>query len=509
MPEIIAWVVSFVVVTVAVSGLAGRVGWSAPVALVAVGAALSFVPGVPQLVIEPDAVLYGLLPPLLFAAAIRTPLADIRARRDSIVVLSVGVVVFTLLAFGLTLWALVPAVGLAAALALGAVVAPTDAVAVSAVAGRVKLPRRVMSILETESLLNDATALVALNTAIAAIVGVVHPIDVAGGFLVAVLLGVAIGLAVAFLFSAVRRYLRSAVLDTSLSLAIPYVAFIPAQELGGSGVLAVVAAGLVLGYRSPLIQSPEARIAESVNWRTIQFLLENAVFLIIGLSLAGILRDLPESSLDGWAIAGLSILLLAVLAAARFASVALAKVLFDHGPARLRARTWTWRTVTAVSSAGVRGVVTLAAAFLLPEETPERELLQFLAFVMVAGTLVGGLALPAIIRRLRLGHSADDQERSDRDRLLDEAREAGLAARAVAMREDGADDGPGDDALPETTTERLTHDRVRRRMIDAERVAVLAARREGRYPEIAVRAVLGMIDAEDVALGRREADDAR
>ncbi|OUE08558.1 Sodium, potassium, lithium and rubidium/H(+) antiporter [Clavibacter michiganensis] len=294
MPEIIAWVVSFVVVTVVVSGVAGRAGWSAPVALVAVGAALSFVPGVPQIEIEPDAVLYGLLPPLLFAAAIRTPLADIRARRDSIVVLSVGVVVVTLLVFGLTLWALVPAVGLAAALALGAVVAPTDAVAVSAVAGRVRLPRRVMSILETESLLNDATALVALNTAIAAIVGIVHPVDVAGGFVVAVLLGVGVGLGVAFLFSAVRRYLRSAVLDTSLSLAIPYVAFIPAQELGGSGVLAVVAAGLVLGYRAPLIQSPEARIAESVNWRTIQFLLENAVFLLIGLSLAGIVRGLPS-----------------------------------------------------------------------------------------------------------------------------------------------------------------------------------------------------------------------
>jgi NhaP-type Na+/H+ or K+/H+ antiporter len=218
-------------------------------------------------------------------------------------------------------------------------------------------------------------------------------------------------------------------------------------------------------------------------------------------------RGLPESSLDGWRIAGLSILLLAVLTAARFASVALAKVLFDHGPARLRARTWNWRTVTAVSSAGVRGVVTLAAAFLLPEETPERELLQFLAFVMVAGTLVGGLALPAIIRRLRLGHTADDQERSDRDRLLDEARAAGLAARDRALAD--GDDGPGDEALPETTAERLTHDRVRRRMIDAERTAVLDARREGRYPEIAVRAVLGMIDAEDVALGRREADDAR
>ena len=525
-PETIAWVVAAVLVTVATSGIAGRAGWSAPVALVTVGAVASFLPFVPDVVIEPDAVLYGLLPPLLFAAAIRTPLADIRARRDSILVLSVGVVVFTLAAIGFALWALVPAVGLAAALALGAVVAPTDAVAVQAVAGGARLPRRVLSILETESLLNDATALVALNTAIAAVVGVVHPVRVGGEFLLAAGLGVGIGLLVGFGFSVVRRFLHSPVLDTSLSLVVPFVAFVPTQEIGGSGVLAVVVAGLWLGWRAPLIQSPEARIAESVNWRTIQFLLENAVFLLIGLSLSGIVRGLGRSSLGGLQIAGVVVVLLVVLVVSRFVAVGLAKVLFDHGPRALRERSWNWRTVTAVSAAGIRGVVTLAAVFLLPAETPERELLQFLAFAVVVGSLLLGLLLPPIIRALRLSRTADLQEESDRDRLLDEARAAGLEARREAKEdaeEARVDEQPGlgaetagddpavgaagrdeSDDLTDLTGERLEHDRIRRRMIEAERAAVLAVRREHRYPETAVRQVLELIDAEDVALRRRE-----
>jgi NhaP-type Na+/H+ or K+/H+ antiporter len=174
-----------VLVTVTVTGLSGRVGWSAPVALVAVGAIVSFVPGLPQITVEPDIVLYGILPPLLFAASIRTPLSDILARRDSIFVLSVGLVVFTVAVIGFSLWWLLPSIGLAAAFAFGAVVAPTDAVAVTAIAGRLRLPRRVVSVLESESLLNDATALVALNASIAAIVSVVHPWTVAGDFAIA------------------------------------------------------------------------------------------------------------------------------------------------------------------------------------------------------------------------------------------------------------------------------------------------------------------------------------
>jgi Na+/H+ antiporter len=340
----ISWIVSFVLVTVTVTGLSGRVGWSAPVALVAVGGVVSFVPGVPQITVEPDLVLYGILPPLLFAAAIRTPLKDILARRDSIFVLSVALVAFTVVAVGFSLWWLLPTVGLAAAFAFGAVVAPTDAVAVTAIAGRLRLPRRVVTTLESESLLNDATALVALNASIAAIVTVLNPWDVVGEFGIALLGGIGVGLAVGYVIAAIRRRLRAPVLDTSLSLAIPYIAFIPAQLMGGSGVLAVVIAGLFLGQRSPLVQSAEARIAESINWRTIRFLLENAVFLFIGLSLSGILAGVAGSNYGFWHIALLSVLVLAILAVSRFAFVFATTLFYLVGPRFTRSRAWSWPT---------------------------------------------------------------------------------------------------------------------------------------------------------------------
>jgi Na+/H+ antiporter len=510
----ISWIVSFVLVTVTVTGLSGRVGWSAPVALVAVGGVVSFVPGVPQITVEPDLVLYGILPPLLFAAAIRTPLKDILARRDSIFVLSVALVAFTVVAVGFSLWWLLPTVGLAAAFAFGAVVAPTDAVAVTAIAGRLRLPRRVVTTLESESLLNDATALVALNASIAAIVTVLNPWDVVGEFGIALLGGIGVGLAVGYVIAAIRRRLRAPVLDTSLSLAIPYIAFIPAQLMGGSGVLAVVIAGLFLGQRSPLVQSAEARIAESINWRTIRFLLENAVFLFIGLSLSGILAGVAGSNYGFWHIALLSVLVLAILAVSRFAFVFATTLFYLVGPRFTRSRAWSWPTATAVSAAGIRGVVTLAAVFLLPEQTPERELLQFLAFVVVAGTLVEGLLLPRIIRSLKLPAPDATQERVEKHNLLAEAQTAGLVRLEA---ETTPDDDPAAVARLRVNAEFLSqaiaravpdesepsfsaYYRLRRSMIEAEREAVLRARAEGRYQERAVRDVLRSIDSEETAL---------
>jgi Na+/H+ antiporter len=512
-----------VLVTVSVTGLSGRVGWSAPVALVAVGAVVSFVPGVPQITVEPDLVLYGILPPLLFAAAIRTPLSDVLARRDSIFVLSVGLVVFTVAVIGFSLWWLVPSIGLAAAFAFGAVVAPTDAVAVTAIAGRLRLPRRVVTVLESESLLNDATALVALNASIAAIVSVVQPWRVAGDFAMAVVVGLAVGFVVGYVLSAIRKRLRAPVLDTSLSLVIPYLAFIPAQLMGGSGVLAVVIAGLLLGQRSPLVQSAEARIAESINWRTIRFLLENAVFLFIGLSLSGILAGIQDASFGFWQIVGLSAAVLGLLVASRFAFVLASTAVYRYGPRAFRRKVWPWKTAVAISSAGIRGVVTLAAVFLLPRGTPERELLQFLAFVVVAGTLVEGLALPWIIRRLRLPPPNSSQEMMEKHNLLIEAQAAGLSSleaelgdanevddsvvtrlrinaeflsRAISTEApDGAEPTPA------------AYNRLRSLMIRAERDAVLQARAEGRYQERAVRDVLRSIDSEETALRANRAKD--
>jgi CPA1 family monovalent cation:H+ antiporter len=510
----VIWVVAFVIVTVIVTGFSGRVGWSAPIVLIAVGVAASLIPGVPHLGIDPELVLYGVVPPLLFAAAISTSLRDIRARNDSILALSVGLVAFTVVVVGFTAWVLMPAIGLAAAFALGAVVAPTDAVAVNAVAGRVTLPRRLVTILEGESLLNDATALVALNASIAAIVAVVDPLQVVGGFAIAVIGGVAVGLAVGWMLSIIRRRLRAPVLDTGLSLITPYLAFIVAQSFGGSGVLAVVIAGLFLGYRSPSVQSAEARIAERLNWRTIDFLLQNAVFLFIGLNLVDITRGAFRDSPGLWPTVGICAGLLLVLVLSRFVWVFAVTLLYRRGPRLLRARSWSWRNGVAVGSAGIRGVVTLIAVFLLPAQTPHLEFLRFLALVVVVGTLLEGLLLPTVIRALKLPTPNYDQEHQERFALMAEAEQAGVDHLEAHRSSDDEDEVlerlrmnsaflEEAIALPkvEGREPRLSaYTRLRKEMIAAQREAVLTARREGRYQEPAINAVLAAIDAEETAL---------
>jgi CPA1 family monovalent cation:H+ antiporter len=510
----IVWIVSFVLATVTVTGLSRRVGWSAPVVLVVVGAIVSFVPGVPHVQLEPEVVLYGLLPPLLFAAAIQTSFVDVRARRDGILLLSVGLVVFTVIVVGFATWWVVPSLTIAAAFAFGAVVAPTDTVAVTAIAGRLHLPRRLVTVLEGESLLNDATALVALNATIAAIVSVVNPWAIAGDFVLAVVVGVAVGLGVGFVIASIRKQLRAPVLDTSLALITPYVAFIPAQFLHGSGILAVVVAGLFLGYRSPTIQTAEARIAETINWRTISFLLENAVFLFIGLELSSIVRKAFTSGITPSQTVLISVVVLLALFLARLVWMVLTTALYRHGPKRLRERGWNWPTGIAVSFAGIRGVVTLAAVFLLPNGTPHKEFLQFLAFVVVVATLLEGLALPWIIRRLKLPPPDFAQEAGEMQRLLAEAQTAGLGQletqvtgsedhrvierlRINALFLADAIENPTPDESEDAPIE---YQRLRRSMIKAERQAVLQARSEGRYQEPAVRSVLAFLDAEESAL---------
>ena len=508
----IVWIVSFVIVTVTVTGLSRRIGWSAPVSLVAVGAIVSFIPGLPPIVVKPELVLYGLLPPLLFAAAIRTSLVDVRARRDSILALSVGLVIFTVVAVGFFTWLVVPAITLATGFAFAAVVAPTDAVAVTSIAGRLRLPRRLVTVLEGESLFNDAAALVALAAAITAIVGTINPWLVAGDFVLAIVVGVAFGIAVGFVLSTIRRRITSPVLDTSLSLVTPFIAFIPAQLLHGSGVLAVVIAGLILGQHAHIVQSAQARIADELNWRTIRFLLENSVFLFIGLNLAGILRSVSESGIGIVLTIGICLAMLAFLLAARFAWTLLATLVFRVG--RLRGHGWSWKNAVAVGFAGMRGVVTLAAVFLLPEQTPQRSFLQFLAFVVVVGTLLQGLALPWIIRLLKLPPPNGDQERVEAQNLMSEARAAGVAQLDAEIAE--TDDAAVVDRLranaaifgeslagplPEgTESAQVAFGRLRLAMIATERQTVLAARAEGRYQEPAVRAILAAIDAEEIAV---------
>ncbi len=236
-------------------------------------------------------VLLGLLPPLLYAAAIQTSLVDFNANRRSILLLSVGLIVFTTVGVGVLVHSLLPGVGWPGALAIGAVVAPPDAVAATAIGRRIGLPRRIVTILEGESLLNDATALVSLRTAVAAGGAGITAVGVGLDFALAAGGGVAVGVVLYLVIGWVRRRVEDPLTDTAISLVTPFAAYVLAEEIHASGVLAVVVAGLLLGHRSPVLQTASSRIAERMNWRTIAFVLENVVFLLIGLQAARLVAD--------------------------------------------------------------------------------------------------------------------------------------------------------------------------------------------------------------------------
>ncbi|HET6210481.1 MAG TPA: sodium:proton antiporter, partial [Jatrophihabitans sp.] len=289
--------VLLVAASTALAAGARRFGLSEPLVLTLAGIAGSYLWFVPNVSLSPQLVLLGLLPPLLYTTAIRTSLVDFRANRRPIALLSIGLVLFSTFTAGLVAWWLLP-IPFATAIAVGAVLAPPDAVSATAVARRVGMPRRIVTILEGESLFNDATALVALRTAIAAAGGSVGIWHVAGDFVLAAGGGIALGIVVAIVLGLLRRRITDPVLDTCLSFLAPFLAYLPAEEIHGSGVIAVVVCGLILGHRAPVWQSAASRIAERTNWRTIEFLLENSVFLLIGLQVRVIVENAWRSGLD-------------------------------------------------------------------------------------------------------------------------------------------------------------------------------------------------------------------
>jgi Na+/H+ antiporter len=516
-------ILALVAVVGFVAGFARRLGWSEPLVLVAVGIGLSFVPRFLEIDLTPDLVLIGLLPPLLYAAAIRTSLIDFKANRRAILLLSVGLVAFSTVVVGLVTWWVAPGITLAAGFALGAVVAPPDAVAATTVARRVGMPRRIVSILEGESLVNDATALVALNTAIAALTASVSPWHVGWDFIRAAGGGVLIGLAAAYLLAMIRKHIDDPVLDTTLSFAAPYVAFLPAQEIKASGVLAVVVTGLYLGHRSPRLQSARSRIAENINWRTVQFLLENVVFLLIGLQVRDLLRSVHGDGLPWTQIIPVCLAILAITLLARivwmFAVVGVLRL--------LRKPVWDWGETLVVSWAGMRGVVTLAAVFLLPAETPERALLALAAFTVVAGTLLlQGSTLPWLVRRLHLPGPDAAEDALQTAGLVNAAARAGLAV----LDELRSDEDPPEviEQLRDRAARRsnqiweqlgrsqselepptAAYRRLRVQMLSAERSSILEARDSGVYDDEVLRIALSAIDFEESLLDRVEDAAAR
>lgn len=517
-----------IVVTVGfVAGGCRRMGWSPPLVLVVVGIAGSYVPGIPEFELEPDLVLLGLLPPLLYAAAIRTSLVDFASAKEAMLWLSVGYVAVATVAVGLVAWWAVPGLTLAAALALGAVVAPPDAVAATAIARKVGMPRRIVTILEGESLVNDATALVALGAAIAAITGTVTVGSVALDFVVAVGGGIAVGLAVTWVLARIRARIEDPVLDTTLSFTAPFVAFLPAEAIHASGVLAVVVTGLLLGHKSPTLQSARSRLAEAVNWSTVQFMLENAVFLLIGLQVRGLVDEVRDSDLGAGRVVAICAIVLAATIAVRVIYVMAITELYRRGPARLRARAWSRATGATVAWAGMRGVVTLAAVFLLPEETPQREVLRLAAFTVVAGTLlIQGTSLPWLVRRLGLPAPDAAEDALQAATLLTQASRAGLERLDLArtpddpeevieqlrrrshLRADMAWESLGR-SHGEIEPPSIAYRRLRGQMLQAERETVLAARDGGAYDDEVLRAAMAAIDLEESLLDRIEDAQAR
>jgi CPA1 family monovalent cation:H+ antiporter len=541
-------VVALVAVVAAGAALARRIGVSAPLLLVVIGVAASYLPFVPQIELSHEVVLVGFLPPLLYSAAIKTSLVDFSKHRRSIGLLSVGLVAFTTIGVGLVAYWLLGSAAksqglqplpLWAAFALGAVVAPPDAVAATAIAKRVGLPRRVVTILEGESLLNDATALVGLRTAIAAGAASialirgdnpseVHsptPLSVGLDFLLAAGGGVAVGLVVAVVLAKIRKRFTDPVLDTTLSLTAPFIAYIAAEEIHASGVLSVVVTGLLLGHKAPIIQSAASRMSERTNWRTFQFLLENTVFLLIGLQTRWILDDVSHSPLSAGTIAIATVGVFLAVVLLRPIWIFPTTYLSRRFLGRSRPGPVSWQSLVVVSWAGMRGVVTLAAVFVLPEETPHREVLVFIALAVTGGTLLlQGSTLPWLVRRMRLPGP---------DPAEDALQEAAVLQGAHKAAEEELDRLITPDVSPEVITllrqrgesralaawERLgrpetefetpseAYRRLRMAMLEAERGHILKVRDDGLVADEVLQRAQIQLDIEESILDRAEADD--
>ncbi|MEV0318647.1 Na+/H+ antiporter [Streptomyces sp. NPDC050658] len=529
-------VLPLVALIAASAAVAGAARWTpvpAPLLVVAAGLVASYVPGVPDYHLDPHIVLPLILPPLLHTAALESSYLDLRANIRPVALLSVGYTLFATLAVGYLAYLLIPDLPLTAALVLGAVIAPPDAVAATAIARRVGLPSRITTILQGESLVNDATAITAFKVALAAAVG--EGASWSGGireFLVAAVGGVGVGLVLMVPIHWLRRCMKEAMLQNTLSLLIPFVAYAAAEQVGASGVLAVVVVALYLGHRSWEVDF-ETRLQEAAVWKVVAFILESAVFALIGLQLPLVLKGLGEYSgaQAAWYAVGVFVFVVAM----RFVWSYPATYLPRLSP-RIREREsdMDWRRPLIVSWAGMRGVVSLAIAFSVPmvmddgEPFPARNLVLFLTFTTVIGTLVvQGLSLPWLIRVLKL------PGRDTQAETLAEAQAQNAASQAAEERvEELMRDERN--CLPQPLQDRLrtvlerrrnsvwerlgqpnpvtgesaddTYRRLAREAIAAEREVFVRMRDERRIDDEMMRTLLRKLDLEEAA-AYREVED--
>jgi Na+/H+ antiporter len=494
-----------------------------PIFLVLGGLVLGFVPGIPSLELPPDVVLVAVLPPLLYVSAFFTSLRDFRANAVAIGMLAIPLVIVTMTVVAVVAHQWVDDMSWGAAFVLGAVVSPTDPIAATAIMRRLGVPRRVVTIVEGESLVNDGTALVLYRVAVTAVVAGTYSFwDASWRFLWAVVGGVGVGLIVGYLVAAVRRRLDNPPVEVTIALMTGYFAFIPANAIKASGVLAVVTAGVYLGWRTPELTSVQTRLQGVAVWEIVAFVLNALLFALVGLQLSGILDRLngqPGTSLIWWGV-----LVAAAVVVARLICgpvlMYLPKVLFP----RLRHGPITIGSPAVIAWCGMRGAVSLAAALAIPLTTdaggafPKRDLIIFLAFCVILGTLVvQGLTLPAVIRMFRLEPDHLAEQEDARARIA--AADAALARLEELtgedwVREDTAerlrglygfrknrfasrfDDG-SDGAIEEQSQ---AYQRLRRELLDAERFAVVDLYRQGEISSEVERGLLRDLDLEDARL---------
>ncbi len=485
-----------------------------PIFLVLGGLALGFAPGMPSLALPPDVVLVAILPPLLYLSAYRTSLRDLRANARPIAILAIGLVVATTVTVAVIAHAAVDDMSWSAAFVLGAVVAPTDPIAASAVMRRLGVSRRLVSIIESESLVNDGTALVLFRVAVVAVVtGEFSIWDVSWRFAWALVGGIAIGMVVGFIVAETRRRIDNPPVEVTISLMTGYFAFIPASAASASGVIAVVTAGVYLGWRTPELTSVETRLQGEALWGILGFVLNALVFALVGLQLSRILDVLNGPSagqLAWWAV-----LVTGTVILTRIVWLPIFAWRNRHKP---------FTHTFLISWAGMRGAVSLAAALAIPLATdagvgfPHRDLIIFLTFCVILGTLVvQGLTLPALIRVLRIQPDTSELEEDAQARIR--ASEAALARLEELVGEEWVrdetaermrglynfrrnrfssrfDDG-ADGAIEEQSQ---AYQRLRRELLDAERAAVTELGRVGAISGDVVVRVRRDLDLEDARL---------
>ncbi len=516
--EVLIAVLAILVAIAVLYAAAGRVGVPYPTLFVLGGLALAFVPGIPHITLEPELVLLVFLPPLLFIAAIDTPIRELRQNIVPIARLAFGLVFFTILTVGVTAQLLVPSFGWAAALTLGAIVAPTDALAATTVFRRLGAPRIVTTLIEGEALFNDATALVAVRAGVTAVVaGTFLFFDTAAGFVLAVVAGIAIGAVVGWIGARLLDRLDEPTVEVVISFVIPFAAYLPADMVGASGVLAAVTAGLVIGSRLGTILTARSRILWLGSWKMIGFVLNGFVFVLIGLELPTILESLQDRGRLEIAVVIVAVCLVVVLT--RFVWTYLSSLL-PNSPYRMIARTdraLAGRARFIVAWAGLRGAVSLAAALALPQDFPERDLILLTTFAVILVTLVGqGLTLPFLVRRATEGGIDLDGDEPTLAREI--AYEAGLE-EVVRQRaawpdhlplidriESGlrdrvqhlATDDP--DETAERDQERIEHEQIRLAIITAEREAIIDLRDSRRINDQTLRQIERELDLEELRM---------